>query len=559
MTRYTIASDAAPDYLGTLGLERPPFLEHTDDSFFYADPVLMQRLDLLQHLTQFGDMMLGITGPTGSGKTTLLQQFALRVHDNWRLCRVDGGRITHPQELLSKVAQDLGADVSGDLERTRATLLRHCQGLHHKTQLVVIVIDNAELLPVPALQALIELTGDPKETLKLIRVLLFATPDLEQKLIQAGVHSPQHPLLHVLEIPRFDEQQTAAYLMYRLAVAGYSGDSPFSMTEIRAMHKAADGLPAKLNVLAHETLLERAGRIASRQRIGASLAAAKPATARSRFVAPVVAVAGLGVVGWLIVQTGVLQQQSEREEQALVVPPLAPVPTTTPPPGPVVESDIKLDETPIISQPTEITEVSPKTPASEETRELAAIEPAAPAPEHLPSAPSPTLAAPPPTAQASAEPAPSSEPPIKAPAAIDKPTEVPTPAPVQAAAEAPAPEPTALPAATPEPPPAAVRSPDIPGVLGEDWLQARPADHFTLQLLGVRSLESLKKFLVANKIPAPVAYFQTEFKGGDWFVLLQGDYASKDAARAGIKSLPAKLQRDKPWPRSFASVHADLE
>ncbi|MFP5506837.1 MAG: ExeA family protein, partial [Gammaproteobacteria bacterium] len=260
---------ADPDYLVTLGLQRAPFLDRIDDRFFYADPALVQRLDLLQHLTQFGDMLLGVIGPPGSGKSTLLQQFITRGGTAWRCCRINGAQTGSVDELLARLGAGFAVDVAADQERTKAALLRQFQSLRHATQLPVILIDDALQLPDPILKALLALGGSAKDTLKLVRIALFAEPGLEQKLIQAGLHSPQQPLLHSLDMPVFDIQQSAAYLMYRLAVAGYSGDSPFSLTEIRALHKAAEGLPGKLNVLAHETLMERAGRIAARNKTDA--------------------------------------------------------------------------------------------------------------------------------------------------------------------------------------------------------------------------------------------------------------------------------------------------
>jgi hypothetical protein len=100
--------------------------------------------------------------------------------------------------------------------------------------------------------------------------------------------------------------------MYRLAVAGYSGDSPFSLTEIRALHKAAEGLPGRLNVLAHETLMERAGRIASRNKTGAakktSGGPAMPgATRKLKRLGILGGTLGLAALAWLALQSGFLE------------------------------------------------------------------------------------------------------------------------------------------------------------------------------------------------------------------------------------------------------------
>ncbi len=102
-------SNTADDYLATLGLQQHPYLDSTNARFFYADPGLIQRLDLLQHLTQFGDMLLGVTGAVGSGKSTLAQQFLLRSNStSWRSCHLNGAQLQQPAELLAKLAEGFG-------------------------------------------------------------------------------------------------------------------------------------------------------------------------------------------------------------------------------------------------------------------------------------------------------------------------------------------------------------------------------------------------------------------------------------------------------------------
>ena len=42
--------------------------------------------------------------------------------------------------------------------------------------------------------------------------------------------------------------------------------------------------------------------------------------------------------------------------------------------------------------------------------------------------------------------------------------------------------------------------------------------------------------------------------GGDWYVLLQGDYSDAGAARAGIARLPKSQQKDGVWPRKVEDL-----
>lgn len=573
MSLQNTSAQPAPDYLATLRLERAPFLDQPDDRFFYADPVLLQRLDLLQHLTRFGDMLIGVIGPDGAGKTTLLQQFLLRGGHGWRLCRLDGTRITQPAELFDSLAECLGLPPGQDVERARAGLLRHCQGLQQGGQLAVAVIDDAQRLPDTVLRALFSLGGSSDETLKAIRIVMFGDEDLERRLTDIGLHRPQQPLLHRLDVPRFDEQQAASYLMYRLAVAGYSGDCPFSLTEIRAIHKAADGRPGRLNVLAHETLMERAQRIAARNRPD-SAPIPRPTTRRPAWM-----MVGLGALilaaggTYLLMDTGRESDPSAPADTpalALNLPPepLPPIDTdqqtaadgpgepppagpperAVPEPEPAPPADPDMAAAPPAAQPAARPEAEAETEAAAEAAPTAAP-PTGTSPPAAGAVPPSTVAPAPASETADSQPAPPTE---AAPAVA---------APAEESAEAPVISAPALP-----PPAASVAPPEVHAaarptgdMLREDWVLARPGTRFTLQLLGVRNETALQDYVARQTLPPPVAHFRTKYKGGDWHVLVQGDYASLDDARTAIGSLPAAVRKSKPWPRSFASIQADLK
>lgn len=585
------AKDIPPsiDVLAILGLQQPPYLNTIDARFFYADPGLVQRLDLLQHLIQFGDMLLCISGPTGSGKTTLAEQFLLRGSNSWRSCQLNGAHLQQPSELLTQLANGFGLHASTAIERLKTDLIRHLQNLRHNSQLPVLLIDDAHLLPDDVLKALLELAEQPRETLKLLRISLFGEPGLALRLTAMGWHSPQQPLLHSLDLPSFDEHQTAAYLMYRLAVAGYSGESPFSLTEIRALHKAAAGLPGKLNTLADETLREHAGRMASRKVVIA------PNKRRPQLLL------ALGLIGSALAAMYIWQVKQSPEspdaspQVATVTPelsaPEATNPTTLPPEKPLAalspELTKSLDETLEISQEDENKDKKITLPDQASPMTSTPAEPASAAATTIPAAPTTAPqgaadAGDAPDSSAAAAPAtPAAIAPIAAAPTNDAPpnAEPPSPAVAPVSAE-PTPAVATKPTATPDKPAAAPIAPPAPVVdtpakaaaapatptvstkpdlLGADWLQNRPGSRYTLQLMGGRNEKSLRDFLRQNSIPEPTAIFRTEFKGADWYVLVHGDYPSFAAARAAIATLPSKVRDGKPWARSFATVHADIK
>ena len=92
-----------------------------------------------------------------------------------------------------------------------------------------------------------------------------------------------------------------------------------------------------------------------------------------------------------------------------------------------------------------------------------------------------------------------------------------------------------------------------------DWIRSRPADHFTLQLLGVERLQALKDFVTRHGIEDRAFYYVTQRKGKPWHPLLWGDFPDKKSAIKGSGQLPAEVQRKGYWIRQFKELQAELK
>ncbi len=80
------------------------------------------------------------------------------------------------------------------------------------------------------------------------------------------------------------------------------------------------------------------------------------------------------------------------------------------------------------------------------------------------------------------------------------------------------------------------------------------AKKYTLQLLGGRNEQAVKKFLKVHKDIEGLGYIKTQHKGGDWFVVIQGEYPTRQHAQAAISGLPATVRKKKPWPRRIGDI-----
>jgi DamX protein len=90
----------------------------------------------------------------------------------------------------------------------------------------------------------------------------------------------------------------------------------------------------------------------------------------------------------------------------------------------------------------------------------------------------------------------------------------------------------------------------------EDWLLQQPPARYSLQLLGSRQQSSIRAYIKQNRLdPERCAYYKGKFQGGDWYVLMYGVYPDRQSALAARTALPARVQKEKPWPRNLTSVH----
>jgi DamX protein len=570
MSNAETSQSGALSYLETFSLRCEPFADDIDSRFFYAGTTLMQRLDLLTHLTQFGEAVVLVSGAPGSGKTTLLTRFVEQTNSQWRLCLIDGADdfAQFPQRLAEVLA--LGS-VSSEQQ-----LLGHWVAQTDNSQLLVILVDDADQLDESALARLSALCAQPWANR--IRIILFGVPEAQQRLKQAFEQGTSSTSTQQLEMPRLSEEETSSYLMYRLAVAGYSGESPFTPTEVRALCKAAGGRPSDINRLAHEALLERHARKTSKR--------IPPSIGKRKSHGLLWALGSVGIVvlaiylGWQRFYPAPGDDGRTAGQQL----PIKELPLNLPEPATVAERPpLALD--PVRESSESAVEAAPQPEEAAAPPPVAETPPAPSTPE------APETLAESADAQAgmAAQPEQTARSPLsdvaaKAQAALSQEPSPVSTQPVAAEADTTDQE-IALTMATPsaETPASAENSPDkaqaaevatgvvaqpaasADGAAGsalphrEAWLLEQPETSFSLQLLGSRNEQSIAGYIRQNQLDEQqAAYYRGLYQGGAWYVLMYGVYPNKEAAVAGRDALPVQVRKAKPWPRQLKSVHESI-
>ena len=291
----------------------------------YLNPTLQQRLDLIEHLIEFGRQIIVISGFGGSGKSSLLGRFAAGQRTNWYCINVQAGSSLTAAGLYTLVARELDVDAASDesagaIDRIRTRLA----ALERAGKIPVLLLDDADQLLPDAIASVIKL-AHTNDQLSELRVLMAA--DLSESTLLEGLQRehPQHGLVHVVEIPRLQEADTRALIEHSLTRAGRDPSDYFTADDFAAIHADSDGLAGNVITLARQHLTGRPTRSGTR---GSSRAELGSSRWKRTVGFGVLALAALGIGAWWAARTAPTLETPEpgTVEVVPVTPPAAALP-----------------------------------------------------------------------------------------------------------------------------------------------------------------------------------------------------------------------------------------
>jgi DamX protein len=513
-------------FLGHYQLDHDPFAARVPGfKFFPAQrkPVLGQ----LHHLARYSQLLLVVTGPHGSGKTLLRQALVASTNKQSVQSIVVSARgAGDAASVLTQVAQSLNLNT---LEVP--ALLAQIVQLGLTGQEVYLLVDDAEQLDESALEALLALAAGTAEGRP--HVFLFGEPSLIAGLEQ---FSSGQELFHVIELQPYSLEETREYLALRLEGAG-QGIQLLTNDQIADIHDNSGGWPGAINQVARDALIE--AMIASRSSVKRPAMGFKMPKKHVLAISAVVAVAV--AAAWLIPSRDG-KTPSTAEQAQLPMGQGQPGAAQSNNGNPSVEFNGSNQPVPL---PMNGQQPVMRGPLAESTG-MGDGEESGPAVNTSPQPPTVTTIAPPEGVPAGS-PAAVAPAPTPAPARQNAPVAATKPAPAVAAKPAPAP----VAAAKSTPAPAASKP-----AAGGSWYAGQSPSNYVVQILGTSNEGAAQAYV--KEQGGDFRYFKKTLQGKPLYVITYGSFASRDAAVAAIKNLPAKVQAGKPWPRTVASVQQDL-
>jgi MSHA biogenesis protein MshM len=252
-------------YQQHFGLVETPFSLTPNTEFFFGLAPHVEALQVLQLALQTGEGFIKVTGEVGTGKTLicrkLMNELPRRFH-----CAYLPNPYLSPAELRWALALELGLKYSANIDQMQLTGLIQQQllALSAHGHSIVMVLDEAQALPDDSLEALRLFTNLETESRKLLQVVLFAQPELDQRLNLHHFRQLRQRITFSYVLRPLSRDESCAYVQHRLSVAGHTGDPLFIDKDIRVMSQAARGIPRLINILAHKALMLSFGEGATR-------------------------------------------------------------------------------------------------------------------------------------------------------------------------------------------------------------------------------------------------------------------------------------------------------
>jgi MSHA biogenesis protein MshM len=242
-------------YLDHFGLSEPPFRITPNTEFFFQGANRGATLEALLYAISQDEGIVKVSGEVGSGKTMLCRVLMERLPKNVETIFLANPSLSQ-DEILLAIADELGFEL-GELRSAR--LLRALQDrlikLFAEGRRVVVLIDEAHAMPKQTLEQIRLLSNLEANRHKLLQIVLFGQPELDEMLDGADMRQLKERITHSFRLEPLRREDVESYIDFRMRAARYRGPSLFNRAALELIAQASQGLTRRVNILADKALL----------------------------------------------------------------------------------------------------------------------------------------------------------------------------------------------------------------------------------------------------------------------------------------------------------------
>lgn len=248
-------------YLEYFGLRELPFTITPDTQFFFPSDASQEALNTLLVAAKTGEGFIKITGEVGTGKSMLCRKLMAMLSADFKVAYVPNPYLD-TDTLFREIASELGASVVP--EDSKHQVLRaitdRLMAIHLEGKRALICLDEAQAMPIETLESLRLLTNLETEKRKLLQVIIFGQPELEDKLNHPSIRQLKQRIAFHYCLTPMVRDEVDFYIQHRLSIAGHTGGRLFTRGALWLLRQRTHCVPRLVNIIAHKSLLSAFGK-----------------------------------------------------------------------------------------------------------------------------------------------------------------------------------------------------------------------------------------------------------------------------------------------------------
>jgi type II secretory pathway predicted ATPase ExeA len=242
-------------YTELFKLKDLPFRLSPDPEYLYLSKNHARAKAYMESTIWFTDGFVVITGEIGAGKTTLIETFLRELEKDVVVAQINQTQVSAIEFLQAVLVQFGFTPFKMKKAELLATLNTFLIEQYAAGRKVLLIVDEAQNLPLRTLEEIRMLSGVETTREKVLRIILAGQPDLSEKLDSPELIQLAQRVRLRFHLTALSEQDLHSYVLHRLEVAGSGGRRIFDESVFPLLYRYAGGVPRLINTLCETAMM----------------------------------------------------------------------------------------------------------------------------------------------------------------------------------------------------------------------------------------------------------------------------------------------------------------
>jgi putative secretion ATPase (PEP-CTERM system associated) len=238
-------------------LKGKPFQLAPDPFFFFGSSTHKRALAYLRYGLSQGEGFIIVTGDVGTGKSTLVRTLFGSLENKKDIV---AGELINTQldstDILRMVAATFGL---AHKTSEKTSLIKNLENFFIARQKegkrCMLVVDEAQNLPLESLEELRMLSNFHYEGKNLIQIFLLGQSEFRENLAVPHMEQVRQRITASYHLAHLSAEETQAYIEHRLRKVDWQEDPSFTAEAYQQIYEFTEGIPRRINTICDRLLL----------------------------------------------------------------------------------------------------------------------------------------------------------------------------------------------------------------------------------------------------------------------------------------------------------------